>query len=75
MVKTAIMLHRGATPAKEKTAMENLKTIVSGKPAAAMFSAAEMNRRLDSLRATMAEEGADNITGFPFGPEHNIVGG
>ena len=55
--------------------MENLKTIVSGKPAAAMFSAAEMNRRLDSLRAAMAEDGADNITGFPFGPEHNIVGG
>ena len=39
--------------------MENLKTIINGEPATAMFSAAEMTRRLDGLRAYMAEAGID----------------
>ncbi len=49
--------------------MENLKTIVNGAPAAAMFTAAEMNRRLDALRATMAEAGIDAAL---FTSYHNI---
>ena len=49
--------------------MENLKTIINGEPATAMFSAAEMTRRLDGLRAYMAEAGIDAAL---FTSYHNI---
>ena len=35
--------------------MEDLKTIINGDPASGIFSAVEMTRRLEGLRATMAE--------------------
>ena len=49
--------------------MESLKTIINGEPATPMFSAAEMTRRLDGLRAYMAEAGIDAAL---FTSYHNI---
>ena len=46
--------------------MEPMITIPPGEPGAGGY------REHDILIVT--EEGAENITGFPFGPEHNIVG-
>ena len=47
--------------------MEPMITIPEGQPGAGGY------REHDILVVT--EDGADNITGFPYGPEHNIVGG
>ena len=47
--------------------MEPMIMIPEGRPGAGGY------REHDILVIT--EDGADNITGFPFGPEHNIVGG
>ena len=47
--------------------MEPMIMIPEGQPGAGGY------REHDILVVT--EDGADNITGFPFGPEHNIVGG
>ena len=49
--------------------MESLKTIVNGERATPIFSAAEMDRRLDRLRATMA---AADIDAALFTSYHNI---
>ncbi|WP_298921701.1 aminopeptidase P family protein [uncultured Roseobacter sp.] len=46
--------------------MEPMLTIAAGKPGAGGY------REHDILVIT--EEGNENITGFPYGPEHNIVG-
>ncbi len=46
--------------------MEPMLTIPQGRPGAGGY------REHDILVIT--EEGAENITGFPYGPEHNIVG-
>lgn len=45
--------------------MEPMLTIPEGQPGAGGY------REHDIL--VLTEDGADNITGFPFGPEHNIV--
>jgi len=45
--------------------MEPMITIPEGEPGAGGY------REHDILVVT--EEGATNITGFPFGPEHNII--
>ena len=45
--------------------MEPMVTIPEGMPGAGGY------REHDIL--VMTEDGAENITGFPFGPEHNIV--
>ena len=47
--------------------MEPMITIPEGQPGAGGY------REHDILVVT--EDGADNITGFPYGPENNIVGG
>ena len=47
--------------------MEPMIMIPEGQPGAGGY------REHDILVVT--GDGADNITGFPFGPEHNIVGG
>jgi creatinase len=49
--------------------MEDLKTIINGEPAAGIFSAGEMTRRLEGLRAIMAEAGVDAAL---FTSYHNI---
>ena len=46
--------------------MEPMLTIPEGQPGSGGY------REHDILVIT--EEGAENITGFPFGPEHNVVG-
>jgi len=46
--------------------MEPMITVPEGQPGAGGY------REHDILVVT--EDGADNITGFPFGPEHNILG-
>lgn len=46
--------------------MEPMLTIPEGMPGAGGY------REHDIL--VLTQEGAENITGFPFGPEHNIVG-
>jgi creatinase len=46
--------------------MEPMLTIPEGKPGAGGY------REHDILVIT--EDGAENITGFPYGPEHNVVG-
>ena len=47
--------------------MEPMITIPEDRPGAGGY------REHDILVVT--EDGADNITGFPYGPENNIVGG
>ena len=47
--------------------MEPMVTIPEGMPGAGGY------REHDMLVVT--EDGAENLTGFPFGPEHNVVGG
>ena len=47
--------------------MEPMVMIPEGQPGAGGY------REHDIL--VIGEDGAENITGFPFGPEHNIVGG
>jgi creatinase len=47
--------------------MEPMITIEEGKPGAGGY------REHDILVIT--EDGAENLTGFPYGPEHNIIGG
>ncbi len=49
--------------------MEDLKTITNGAPATALFSAAEMARRINGLRAYMAEADIDAAL---FTSYHNI---
>ena len=49
--------------------MEDLKTIINGDPASGIFSAVEMTRRLEGLRATMAEAEIDAVL---FTSYHNI---
>ena len=46
--------------------MEPMVTVPDGEPGAGGY------REHDMLIVT--EDGAENLTGFPFGPEHNIVG-
>jgi creatinase len=45
--------------------MEPMLTIPEGQPGAGGY------REHDILIVT--EDGAENITGFPYGPDHNIV--
>ena len=46
--------------------MEPMITVPEGEPGAGGY------REHDMLIVT--ENGAENLTGFPFGPEHNVVG-
>ena len=54
---------------RETTAMEDLKTIANGEPATPTFSSAEMARRLDGVRAYMAEA---EIAAVLFTSYHNV---
>ncbi len=54
---------------RETTAMEDLKTIANGEPATPTFSSAEMARRLDDVRAYMAEA---EIAAVLFTSYHNV---
>ena len=54
---------------RETNAMEDLKTIANGEPATPTFSSAEMARRLDGVRAYMAEA---EIAAVLFTSYHNV---